>query len=262
VTVSLNQILWLLSALGEAVVIGLLAFRHGWKTLPWFFIFCIWALAGDVAEYAVMHFFPAHYFTVYFATRVLDSVLLFCVLVEVAWSIFRPFRASLPPQTLYVLGGLIAVIGIAVWPFADSAAYAHYPMQWHQLARLQQTGSILRIVFFLILAACSQLLSIGWRDRELQVVTGLGFYSFVALTTTVLRAHQSADQYRVLDQFLVASYIVCLLYWTVSFAQKEAERREFTPQMQGLLLAVAGAARTTRISLSDHSDKPGREGRP
>jgi hypothetical protein len=78
----------------------------------------------------------------------------------------------------------------------------------------------------------------------------------------VLRAHQSADQYRVLDQFLVASYIVCLMYWVVSFAQKEAERRAFTPQMQGLLLAVAGAARTTRISMTDHSGKPRNGGRP
>lgn len=259
---SLNLILWLVCALCEAVVIGLLVFRHGWKTLPWFLVFCIWALVSDVGEYAVMHFFPTHYFAVYFVAKIVESALLFCVLVEVAWSILRPFRASLPPQSLYILGALIAVVGLAVWPFADSAAWALYPMQWHQLARLQQTGSILRIVFFLILAGCSQLLSIGWRDRELQVVTGLGFYSFVSLTITVLRAHQSADQYRVLDQFLVASYIVCLMYWVVSFAQKEAERRAFTPQMQGLLLAVAGAARTTRISMTDHSGKPRNGGRP
>ena len=37
-----------------------------------------------------------------------------------------------------------------------------------------------------------------------------------------------------------------------------AERREFTPQMQSMLLAVAGAARNTRIALDDSSnDKPG-----
>jgi hypothetical protein len=42
-----------------------------------------------------------------------------------------------------------------------------------------------------------------------------------------------------------------LLYWTVSFAQKEAERREFTPQMRGFLLAAAGAARANRIALTE-----------
>jgi hypothetical protein len=55
----------------------------------------------------------------------------------------------------------------------------------------------------------------------------------------------------------VASYICSLLYWVFSFAQKEAERREFTPQMRSFLLAAAGAARTTRVALNDsRSDKP------
>jgi hypothetical protein len=37
----------------------------------------------------------------------------------------------------------------------------------------------------------------------------------------------------------------------VSFAQKEAERREFTPQMRSFLLAAAGAARTTRVAMTE-----------
>jgi hypothetical protein len=49
----------------------------------------------------------------------------------------------------------------------------------------------------------------------------------------------------------MAAYSCSLLYWAVCFAQQEAERREFTPQMQSLLLAVAGTARTTRIALAD-----------
>jgi hypothetical protein len=41
------------------------------------------------------------------------------------------------------------------------------------------------------------------------------------------------------------------LYWIVSFAQKEAERREFTPQMRNFLLAAAGGARATRIAMTE-----------
>jgi hypothetical protein len=153
---------------------------------------------------------------------------------------------------VWLLGILIAAAGAAIWPFTDSSAFARFPLEWHLLVRLEQSVSILRVIFFLLLAGCSQLLSIGWRDRELQVATGLGFYSLVSLTTTVLHSHQAAGaQYRMLDQFQVASYICSLLYWVVCFAQKEAERREFTPQMQSMLLAVAGAARGTRIALSD-----------
>lgn len=50
---------------------------------------------------------------------------------------------------------------------------------------------------------------------------------------------------------MTAGYVCCLLYWAVAFAQKEAERREFTPQMQKFLLAVAGAARSARVGFDD-----------
>lgn len=260
---SLNLILWLLSAVGEAVVIGLLLYRKVWKTLPWFLVFCIWALVSDVGLYAVMHFSPHAYLTSYFIDIALQSVLEFCVLVDVAWGIFRPYRGSLPRATPYVLGGLIAVAGIAIWPFADFSAFANFSLEWQRLGRLLQTVSILRILFFLILAGCSHLLSIGWRDRELQVATGLGFYSLVSLTVSLFHTHQTTGpQFNRLEQLLVVSYVCCLGYWVISFAQKEVERREFSPQMQGILLAVAGAARTTRVAMTDRPGKPGTGERP
>jgi hypothetical protein len=52
-----------------------------------------------------------------------------------------------------------------------------------------------------------------------------------------------------------------LLYWAFSFAQAETKRREFTPQMQSLLLAVAGNARTARMSLTEESKTRKRDGR-
>jgi hypothetical protein len=53
---------------------------------------------------------------------------------------------------------------------------------------------------------------------------------------------------------VTASYLFSLLYWVFSFAQQEAERHEFTPQMQTFLLAVAGAAKSSRINLVDSAN--------
>jgi hypothetical protein len=252
VLVNLNDMLEYAGVAMEAAVIGLLLYRRAWHTLPFFCVYSVWTLLSDGGNYIVSHYFPASYFNAYCGGQIVDFALQFCVLVEVAWSVFRPFRASLPRYTVLFLGILIAGAGVIIWQFADSAALAHVPLAWHLLLRLRQTDTVLRIVLFLLLASCSQLLSIGWRDRELQVMTGLGFYSLAALTVTILQSHQGFGMhYRELDQLLVATYICSLLYWTVSFAQEEAERREFSPQMQGLLLAVAGAARHTRIALSD-----------
>jgi hypothetical protein len=183
---------------------------------------------------------------------VLDGALQFCVLVELTWSIFRPYRKTLPPATAFLLAVLIAIAGMAIWPFAEASAFARFPHQWQLMGRLLQTDSILRVLFFLALAGCSQLLSIGWKDRELQVATGLGFYSLASLTATMVHSHQAAGlQYRRVDEFVAATYLCSLVYWAFCFAQKEAQRREFSPQMQSALLAVAGAARSMRVAASD-----------
>jgi hypothetical protein len=122
----------------------------------------------------------------------------------------------------------------------------------YAVVRLQQTVSILRVLFFLILAGCSQWLALSWRDRELQVATGLGLYSLVSLGVTMLQTHQTKSvQYMHLNQIVVASFLCSLIYWVFSFAQKQAERREFTPQMQNMLLAVAGVARADRAALAE-----------
>jgi hypothetical protein len=62
-------------------------------------------------------------------------------------------------------------------------------------------------------------------------------------------------QYHLLDQLVAVSYVCSIVYWGFCFAQKVPERREFTPQMQSFLLAVAGSARSTRIALTSDSER-------
>jgi hypothetical protein len=243
----------------QGTVIGLLFYRRTWRTLPFFCAYCIWDVVSNVAVYLVGRYHEASYFQAYFVQVALDAALMLGVLVEVAWSVLRPLRASLPRSSLVLVGILILVAGVAIWPFTALQGLAHATTKAGLLfTQLEQTVSILRVLFFLALAGGSQLLSIGWRDRELQVATGLGLYSIVSLTVAVLATHQTtASQYAHLAQIGAAAYICCSVYWVVSFAQKEAERREFTPQMRSFLLAAAGAARTTRVAITDsRSDKP------
>jgi hypothetical protein len=249
---NLDNTLWLASFVAEVAVVGLLLYRHVWRSLPVFCVYCAWSLFNTVGMYAILRLFPAGYLTAYLTDIVADSGLVFGVLIELAWSVFRPFRAYLSRGALVVVGGSVVALGAVIWPFASIPGFSYLPPEWHLLMRLQQTTDILRILFFLALAGCSQLLSIGWRDREMQVATGLGFYSLVGIAVAMLHTHLTVwSQYAHLNQVEVASYVCSLMYWVYSFAQKEAERQEFTPQMQNLLLAVAGAARSTRVGLTD-----------
>jgi hypothetical protein len=253
-SISLDNAIWLTGILVELAVVGLLIYRHIWRTLPVFCAYCAWDILSNVGALIVRGHYPASYYLrVYFAETILDSVLQFCVLVELAWSVLRPLRASLPRAALAVVGVLILGAGAAIWPFASFSGLAHAASkQWLFLIQLQQTVSILRILFFLLLAGGSQLLSISWRDRELQVVTGLGFYSLANTAVSMLQAHQSTGaQYNRLEELVVVSFLCSLLYWVFSFSQQETARREFTPQMQSFLLAMAGTARSTRIAMTD-----------
>jgi|SRR5579863_2152756 len=256
---SVDNLLWLAATLSEIFVIALLFKRQVWRTLPVFCSYCVWDLLSNLVVFAVGQLHPVVWNDLYFAQTVLDSIFVFCVLVELLWSVLRPVRASLPRSALIVVGLIILIAGVAIWPFAAPPSPAHATVrEGLLLVELQHTVSILRILVFLLLAAGSQLLSMSWRDRELQVATGLGFYSIVSVAVSVLQTHQATfSQILYLNQFVVASYVCSLLYWVVSFAHKEAERKQFTPQMRNFLLAAAGAARTTRVAMNETiNEKP------
>jgi hypothetical protein len=238
----------------EAAIVLLLIKGRVFRTLPAFFLYLCWSLFSDALLYYVRVSYPATtFFRIYLIQLIVDSAMIFAVLVEVAWSVLRPIRNSLPKYSWIGIAVLVAVGGLILWPIAGLVAPPGLYPEGMDLFRLQQTPAILRAVFFLALAGFSQLLSIGWRDRELQIATGLGFYSIVSLAVTILHTYQTTmtQQYHWLDRVGSFSYLAALVYWVYSFATQPAERREFSPQMQSMLLAVAGAARTTRVALTD-----------
>jgi hypothetical protein len=245
----------------EVALILLLLKSRAYRNFPAFFLFMIWSLFSDGLLYYVrLHASFDFFYRVYEVQLVIDSVMIFALLVEVAWSVLRPIRSSLPPYSWIGIAVLVLVGALLMWPIAGLTAPAGLSSRGENLFLLQQTPALLRAVFFLALAAFSQVLSIGWRDRELQIASGLGFFSIVSLSVTMMHTHQTTigDSYHYLDVMVGISYLVALFYWVYAFATQTVERREFTPQMQSMLLAVAGAARSTRVSMSDSSnDKSG-----
>ncbi len=241
----------------EVILILLLAKSRAYKNFPAFFLFLIWSLFSDGFMYYLrLHESAELFYKIYKVQLVIDSIMIFAVLVEVAWNVLRPIRGSLPRYSWLGIAALVLIGGLVLWPIAGLTAPTGLSVQGHNLFVLQQTPALLRAVFFLALAAFSQVLSIGWRDRELQIASGLGFFSIVSLSVTMMHTHQTTigDSYHYLDIMVGISYLVALFYWVYAFATQTVERREFSPQMQSMLLAVAGAARSTRVALNDSTN--------
>jgi hypothetical protein len=244
--------------IAEAVIIGLLLYRRTYRTLPLFSVYLIWSFVSDLGGYLLINRFPTGAASIYLTSVIIDSVFMLCVLVEVSMSVLKPIRAWLPRWAIFAVTILIGLCGLAVWHFIKFPGFERLKAEhaFQVLAHLQLTVSAVRILFFLILASLSQLLSIGWRDREFQIASGFGFYSIVSLSVALLHMNLGAGtpelnhQYHQLDAAVAASYVCSLFYWIVCFAQKVPERREFTPKMQNFLLAVAGNARATRLAMT------------
>lgn len=247
-------ILPVVGMVAEAILILLLIRVRAVQTLPAFFCYMCWSLFSDALLLGAQVYLPNHYFRIYEVQMIIDSGLMFTVLVELAWSVLRPLRDSLPKRAWIAIPCLIALAGLAVWPVAGLTLPSHLAPEGAAYFRLQQTFAILRVVIFFTMAGFSHLIGIGWRNRELQVATGLGFYSILSLAVAVLHTHQIVDtQYHWLDELGAAGYISALGYWVYAFATKEAERQNFSPQMANFLLLIGGTAKASRVALTDFS---------
>lgn len=235
----------------EIFLLALLVSRAIYRTLPVFFIYTCWAPLCDGGLFIASRYCsPADYFHIYLVQLVIDSFLMFAVLVELAWSLLKPIRPMLPRFAWVGIAAMVALAGVLLWPLAGWTHTGQLTSLGVYFFRLQHTVALLRVLIFLAMAGFSHALLIGWRNRELQIATGLGLYSLISLGIDVAHMHQAVGaQYHWLDYVDAYSYICVLFYWVFCFSTKEAVRQEFTPQMREFLLAAAGAARTTRIAL-------------
>lgn len=223
----------------EIAFIALVTRKRFYRCMPFFFGYMCFGVVNDLAMFLIQHRYASHFLQAFIVQMCIDSAMQYGILVELAWCVLRPARATLPRGTVVGLSVLVLAGGAACWPFCGRA---NFPPPWHFLTAVQESTSILRILFFLVLVAGSHLLALGWRDRELQVATGLGCYSLVSFAAAIVHSHQrSGMAYHWVDVVVSLSYISSLVYWMASFAQAEAPRREFTPQMRSVLTAVAGA---------------------
>lgn len=258
---TLDTKLELISVIAQAAVIGLLAFRKFYRKLPLFFSYLIWLLIVLGASVLLANVYsPEILKNIFIVAEVLDAAFMFCVLVELSMSVLSPIRSALPSWTVFGVAGILAMAFALIWPFAKPPGFATLDTPSQVEVHVDMAMSILPIVFFLALAGCSQWLSLSWRDRELQIGTGLGIFALASLSITILKMNvgtatpEAIRTYHILDQAQAVSYVPAMVYWLVSFAQRVPERREFTPQMENFLLALAGNARTARVAMRESSD--------
>jgi len=88
----------------EALVLALLSWRREYRRLPMFYIYIVWAVVSDCSM-PVLHWrFPNAYVGIF--------------LVELAWSVLRPFHALPPRRVLPAIALGVLAVGVLAWPFS------------------------------------------------------------------------------------------------------------------------------------------------
>ena len=249
----LANLLIIIGIVAQAAFIVVLVWRRTYRSLPVFFFYIVWGLASDSALLILRTLMHIRSLAPIEIEMYIDSLFQYLVLIELTWSILRPIQRSLPKGFLPGISLIIAAAAVLMWPLSGIKESLGYPWQLLIALHAQRSFAVLRILFFLALACCSQFLRIGWRDRELQVATGLGFYSLVSLAGTMVHSHQFyGSRYFYVDLGIAWSYLLSLVYWVYNFAHQEAARREMTPEMNDFLLAMADVIHRQRVRLGGH----------
>lgn len=246
---ALYSVLYLLGALAEFVLLGMLLVRRQYRTFPIFTSYIAFntlsdilvavlssTTAGKTADWAAFSLLPLQY------------LLELGVLCEIAWHVLKPVRASLPPKAVQVFLFLMIVAlagGVVLAGHTDPHGGGVYEKIKFPL---DLTVGMLRLILFAVTAAFAQALGIGWRNKALQLATGLCFYSGLDVLASLLQSHFGRVQ--TADHIKVAAYLLELAFFVWAFTTKDVERREFSPQMRELLITISGRAQDARAVIA------------
>ena len=262
---AVDQAFWFASLGGEILLSGLLFYRRRYTVFPFFLA---WILATILAEvpivWTLQHYSIEAYRQTYIITTVLDFALQLGVLVEIAHRVLKPGQKWMPkPLRFSLLAGMvIAFLATTIWTLSSRGHSETFALTSAHLLQVTFLFAFLRLLLFALIAGFSQMLGITWRNHVIRLASGLAFYSAVSLVTQLTISHLSASNqdsylrdFHLLVHTQTIGYLLALAFWVWSFVQKDAPRREFTPQMERFLVTITQTARRSRVGFARNLEK-------
>jgi hypothetical protein len=246
-----DDLLWIASDGGQALILGIRLARGLYRTFPVFFSFILWNLSSDLLLFWVLTsnrgYLYQHYAATYYSFGVITYLLELGVLLEIAANVLRPATEVFRLRMLYLFMLVMLIVGFGSFFFAKWVN----PAPFHGLRYFlltDTTAAFMCLITFILIASFSQVLGLSWKNHVLQLATGLAFYSVMELLMEImqsqLRAGPSYDRnYQFWSHFRVFGYVGTVFFWCYAFLKQEAPRKEFSPQMQKILVSLSGSAK-------------------
>jgi hypothetical protein len=227
------------------VLLWALVRARAYRSVPYFFLYVVFAVAADIARFAIHNRLPTYVYT-YWITEAGYDVLGILVMYEVLYSVLgnlvRARWARLIIPILVIIGiGFSLAHRQAVPPKVDG--FRLYIVTGEIAVRFVQ------VFVFAGLVTLVPVLGLRWRQYPFGVATGFGLYATVMLLTTV-KFSDFGTRFKLLWGWtsLVAYSVAVLIWiWFFSVPQKiETPSLELTAPSPGDLKKYKDALRRMR----------------
>jgi hypothetical protein len=237
----------ILCLIAEISLFVVLVARRQYRLFPVFTICIAFSLLNDIGVGALLVVYSTHVArSVAFTLLPLGYLLDLAVLLEITWNVLRPVHTSLPHGSVraFVVAVALALLGGVLLAY-------HFGNTGNKIqdikVPLDLTVGLLRMLIFAATAGFAQLLGIGWRDKVLQLATGLSFYSAVDLIVSLVGRYNGDSPALESTRLVAATLELGFFVWV--FTTKDVRRREFSPQMEQFLVTLAGRTKLARTTL-------------
>jgi hypothetical protein len=236
-------------------------FRKGLARLyPIFVLYLLSNLVGDPLSW-IWNSSSDAYRHYYFVVTILDYILQLLIVFEIGKNVIRPSRQSIPFPIMPVATVGILLCALVAASFSQQVQSAGDGNLLQLSLRVTLGLAILKLLLFAALAGFAQVLGIGWKSHVLQLATGLAFFAGVSLLVQIASSHVPIADPKLylshlgqLMRIQSAAYNLTLVFWIWAFSRNEAPRKDFTPQMQEVLVTIAKAAKRTRLAVTRSAD--------
>jgi hypothetical protein len=252
---TVDGMLGAVTLVAEAGIAYLMIKRGSRRDYPILLTYMFFNLVADPLAWSLRN--SGHYTKFYFTCTVLDYLLQLLIILEIGRNVLRPSRRSLPFRLWPIVTGGILVCAIVAAYFSPSTQSSGNTAV---LLRVTLGLAILKLLLFAGMAGFAQFLGITWRSRVLQLASALAFYGAVSVLVQLSSSHLSAadSSYNahlvMFAQIQSVAYNLMLIFWIWAFSRNEAPRKDFTPQMQEVLVTIAGEAKRTRLAVTRSAD--------
>ena len=216
---NLDILYWAAGFIGHLILLLVLIIRGRTRSFPMFTSLIVLNVVRTIILFGITHLGThRHYFYTYWSLAIVDVILQFAVIYEIASSIFRPrgdwatdIRKSIFWWTLFS----VFIASFLTWIPEPASRF------WVQVVFLKGSffTAVLECECFAGMIALSWVAGLNWTSHSVRIAQGLVPFAAATLvletTNTYFGLNNSGELYIALARIRMTVYIFCLVYWIV-----------------------------------------------